>query len=88
MFADIAEKEGFKDIATTFRLVAKVEAHHEQRFLQLLANLEKGTQFKKDKPVEWKCWICGHIHTGDKAPEKCPLCKHPKAYFAVKETNY
>jgi rubrerythrin len=87
-FAEIAEKEGFKDVAIAYRLISKVEEHHEKRFLALLKNVESGKVFVKDQKVKWKCWECGYIHEGEKAPEKCPTCLHPKEYFAVLEENY
>jgi rubrerythrin len=87
-FAEIAEKEGFKKVASTFRQIAKVEEKHEQRYLKLLSNIEEGVVFKKAEKVEWKCWKCGYVHEGEKAPEKCPACDHPQSYFAVKENNY
>lgn len=86
--ADIADKEGFKDIAATFRYIAKVEKEHEARYLKLAENMEKGQVFKRDKVVKWKCLNCGYIHEGEEPPEKCPSCLHPKAYFAIKEENY
>jgi|SRR5690554_4123577 rubrerythrin len=87
-FADIAEKEGFKDVARTFRNVAKVEVEHEKRYLKLLKNIEEGKVFEKDEKILWKCTNCGYVHEGTKAPEKCPACEHPRAYFQVKEENY
>ncbi len=88
MFADVADQEGFKDIATLFRMVAKVEVEHEKRYLKLAQNIEKGEVFKKSSTVKWKCLNCGYVHEGPEAPEKCPSCLHPKAYFAIKEENY
>jgi len=88
MFADVAEKEGFKDIATLFRNIAKVEVEHEKRYLKLAQNIEKGEVFKKPTVVRWKCLNCGYVHEGPEAPEKCPSCLHPRAYFALKEENY
>jgi len=88
MFADVAEKEGFKEIATLFRNVAKVEVEHEKRYLKLAQNIEKGEVFKKPTAVRWKCLNCGYVHEGPEAPEKCPTCLHPRAYFALKEENY
>ena len=88
MFADVAEKEGFKDIAILFRNVAKVEVEHEKRYLKLAQNIEKGEVFKKPTAVRWKCLNCGYVHEGPEAPEKCPTCLHPRAYFALKEENY
>jgi len=83
--ADIAEKEGFKEIAAAFRYIAKVEVQHEMRYRKLLENIEKGKVFKKDKEVKWKCRNCGYVHEGKEAPEKCPACLHPKAYYEIKE---
>ncbi len=88
MFADVAEKEGFKEIATLFRMIARVEVEHEKRYLKLAQNIEMGEVFKKSSTVKWKCLNCGYVHEGPEAPEKCPSCLHPKAYFAIKEENY
>ncbi len=88
MFADVAEKEGFKEIATLFRMVAKVEVEHEKRYRKLAQNIEKEEVFKRTTPVRWKCLNCGYVHEGTEPPEKCPSCLHPKAYFAIKEENY
>ncbi|MGD9131787.1 MAG: ferritin family protein [Candidatus Bathyarchaeota archaeon] len=87
-FADVAEKEGFPEIANTFRMVAKVEKKHEQRYLKLLANVKQGTVFKKDKVIKWKCRNCGHVYEGSEAPEKCPVCDHARSYFEVWCENY
>jgi len=87
-FADVAEKEGFREIATAFRMIAKVEVEHEKRYLALLQNIENNKVFQKDEPVKWKCTNCGYVHEGKSAPEKCPACVHPKEYFQVKEENY
>jgi len=82
-FAEIADQEGFKEIAHTFRQVAKVEVEHEKRYLKLLCNVEQGKVFKKDAPIKWKCRNCGHIHEGPEAPDECPTCAHAKSYFEV-----
>ena len=87
-FADVAEKEGFTEIANTFRMIAKVEEKHERRYLKLLANVNQGKVFKKDKVIMWKCRNCGHIHEGSEAPEKCPVCDHARSYFEVWYENY
>lgn len=87
-FADIAEKEGFKDVATCFRMIAKVEVEHEKRYLRLLENVEKEKVFKKDEKTLWKCTNCGYVHEGTSAPAKCPACIHPQEYFQVKEENF
>ncbi len=78
-----AEEEGFPEVATLFRNVAKVEKHHEERYLALLAQLKEGTFFKKKEKVQWKCRNCGYIHEGTEPPEKCPACIHPRAYFEI-----
>jgi len=87
-FAEVAEKEGFPEIANTFRMVAKVEEKHERRYRKLLANVKQGKVFKKDKVMMWKCRNCGHIHEGSEAPQKCPVCDHDRAYFEVWCENY
>ena len=87
-FAEEAHEEGFKDIATLFEGVAKIEKEHEERFLKLLSNIEGGLVFSKDKDMIWQCSNCGHIFVGEKAPEKCPVCQHPQSYFMVKSENY
>ena len=87
-FAKIAEDEGFADIAATFTKIAQVEKEHEARYRKLLDNLQNGTVFKKAKPVRWVCRNCGHVHEGTDAPEACPTCQHPQAYFEVKAENY
>lgn len=87
-FAEIAEQEGFKEVAKTFRMVAKVEAYHERRYLKLLENVKQGKVFKKDMAIKWKCRNCGHVFEGSEAPEKCPVCDHPRSYFEVWCENY
>jgi rubrerythrin len=87
-FGEVAEKEGFKDAAATFRMVAKVEAYHERRYNKLLESLNNGKVFKKDAPVKWKCRNCGYVFEGTEVPDKCPVCAHPKAYFEVWTENY
>ena len=86
--AEVAEKEGFADVAKTFRMVSKVEAYHERRYRRLLANVEQGKVFKRDKPVMWKCRNCGYVFEGKEAPEKCPVCTHAKSYFELWTENY
>ncbi|PKL40685.1 MAG: rubrerythrin family protein [Spirochaetae bacterium HGW-Spirochaetae-1] len=81
--ARIAEEEGFVEIAALFRNIAKVEKHHEERYLMLAKNIETGKVFKKDQKSQWMCRNCGYIHEGEAAPEKCPACLHPKAYFEL-----
>ena len=87
-FADVAEEEGFTEVANTFRMVAKVEKEHERRYRKLLANVEQGRVFKKDKVIKWKCRNCGHVYEGSEAPERCPVCDHPRSYFEVWCENY
>ena len=87
-FAEVAEEEGFKEIADTFRMVAKVEKEHERRYRKLLANVKQGKVFKKDKPIKWKCRNCGHVYEGSEAPEVCPVCDHARSYFEVWCENY
>lgn len=87
-FEAVAREEGFTEIADFFKSVATVEKEHEKRYLALLDNLNKGEVFKKDKEIEWKCRNCGHIHFGAKAPEVCPTCAHPQAFFEVRAENY
>lgn len=87
-FADVAEKEGFKEVARVFRQVAKVEAYHERRYLKLLANVEQGKVFKKDTPIKWKCRNCGYVFEGAEVPDKCPVCQHPRSYYEVFCENY
>lgn len=87
-FAEIADEEGFADAARTFRMVAKVEAYHERRYRKLLANVEEGRVFKKDKPVMWKCRNCGYVFEGSETPERCPVCDHPRSYFELWCENY
>ncbi len=87
-FARIAEEEGFKQIASVFKLIAKVEAHHEARYRKLYQNLEEGKVFEKDEKVIWKCRNCGFLHESEKAPKTCPACLYPQSYFEVSETNF
>jgi len=86
-FAEVALKEGFKEVATAFKMIAKVEAVHEQRFLKLLKNIEENKVFEKDEKVKWACRNCGYVHEGNKALETCPACVHPKAYFEIFAEN-
>ena len=87
-FAKVAEEEGFSEIANVFRAIAVAEKQHEKRYLALLENLEKGKVFKRERVVRWRCRNCGYIHEGTEAPEKCPACAHPKAYFELLGENY
>ena len=86
--AQEAREEGFNEIAAKFELVAKVEAEHEARYRKLLDNVKKERVFSKDNDVIWQCSNCGHIVIGKKAPQVCPVCDHPQAYFQVKDENY
>ena len=87
-FAETAEKEGFTELAAKFRLVAEVEKHHEERYRALLKNVETQEVFKKSEVKVWECRNCGHIVTGTQAPEVCPTCNHPQAYFEIHAENY
>lgn len=87
-FARIADEEGFKDVAMMYRMIANAEKHHEDRYRQLLKKIEKNEAFKRDEKVEWRCLNCGYIHEGKNAPEKCPACEHPQAYFEENNTNW
>lgn len=88
MFADIAEEEGYKDIAMSWRLVAKVEKEHEKRFRKLYENIKNMRVFKREETVFWKCLNCGHIHEGPEAPKMCPTCLHPQSYFEIHLETY
>ena len=87
-FAKQAKEEGFDHIAYLFEAVGKIEKHHEERYRKLLENVEGGLVFSKDGDTIWQCANCGHIHIGKAAPEVCPVCSHPKAYFQVLAQNY
>jgi len=87
-FEKIAKEEGFEDVSKSFKEIAEVEEQHEARYRKLLENVKKGEVFKKDKVVRWKCLNCGYVHEGKEAPDQCPACKHPQAYYELKEENY
>ena len=87
-FAEEARAEGFEAIAKQFEGVAAIEKHHEERYRKLLANIEKGEVWDKVGENRWQCRNCGHIYIGEKAPEVCPVCFHPRAYFQVEAENY
>ena len=87
-FAKTAKEEGFNHIAYLFEEVAKIEKEHEERYLKLLQNVKDGKVFEAGEVKIWKCRNCGHIVVGTKAPEVCPVCNHPKAYFEIKAENY
>ncbi|MBQ5442840.1 MAG: rubrerythrin family protein, partial [Oscillospiraceae bacterium] len=87
-FAQTAREEGFDDIAALFEGVAQIEKEHEERYRKLLANINDGIVFSRDGDMIWQCSNCGHIVVGKKAPEVCPVCSHPQAYFQIKAENY
>lgn len=87
-FAKEAKEEGFDEIAALFEGVAAIEKEHEERYRKLLSNLENGLVFSKEGDTIWQCANCGHICVGKQAPELCPVCAHPQAYFQVKAENY
>ena len=87
-FAKTAEEEGFREIAALFKMVAAIEKVHEERYRKLLANIKGNLVFSRDGDQIWECANCGHIVIGKKAPELCPVCKHPRAYFQIRAGNY
>jgi rubrerythrin len=87
-FAQTAKKEGFADIANSFQQISKVEKFHESRYRKLLSNVTKGEVFKKTTPTKWHCANCGYVFEGTEAPDICPACKHPKAFYEVLAENY
>ncbi len=87
-FAEIARQEGFDSIANVFDAVSVAEKQHEKRYRDLLANVEAGTVFKKDKKVVWRCRNCGYLHEGEEAPKACPACAHPQAHFELLAENW
>lgn len=87
-FAKIAEEEGFSEIAGVFRAIAAAEKGHEERYLKLLKNIKEDKVFKKDEVVRWRCRNCGYIYEGKEAPEVCPACAHPRAYYEIFVENY
>ena len=87
-FAKTAEKEGFKELATKFRMVGEIEKHHEERYRKLLKNIDDQVVFSKDDDKIWICRNCGHIVIGKSAPDVCPVCNHPQSYFELKSENY
>ena len=87
-FAKVAHEEGFEDIARQFEGVAAIEKEHEDRYCKLLHNVKEGLVFSRDGDVIWQCSNCGHIVIGKKAPDVCPVCAHPQAYFQIKAENY
>jgi len=87
-FAKIAEEEGFPEIAAVFRNIAVAEQYHEKRYKDLAANIENDRVFKREQPVKWRCRNCGYVHEGPEAPETCPACAHPRAYFELYGENW
>jgi len=87
-FKKVALKEGFKDVAETFKQIGEIEEKHEKRYRKLLANVKAGTVFKSEKVTEWKCRNCGYIHEGKEAPKICPACKHSQSYYELLAENY
>ncbi len=87
-FARIADEEGYKEVAAKFKLIAKVEKAHEERYRTLFNNLESGMVFKRGDKVIWKCLVCGFLHEALSAPQQCPVCGHPQAYFEIQGKNY
>ena len=87
-FARVAREEGFNEIAYLFDAVAEIEKDHERRFMRLKGNIDNNLVFEKDGTTTWVCRNCGHVYEGPAAPNRCPVCKKPKAYFMVKNTNY
>jgi len=87
-FAEVAQEEGFAEIAAVFKSIANAEARHEQRYLALANNIDTGSVFKRGEPVRWVCRNCGYVHEGIEPPNECPACAHPKAYYELEPTNY
>ena len=87
-FAKVAREEGLEAVAAVFEAISVAEKQHEKRYLDLLSNVKNGSVFKKDQPVTWRCRNCGYLHQGDQAPEACPACAHPRAYFELLGENY
>lgn len=86
--ADVAEQEGFSEVAKQFQDIAKVETEHEKRYLKLLDNVKNNSVFKKDTVLKWKCRNCGYVYEGKEVPDACPVCAHPQAYYEVLAENY
>ena len=87
-FSEVADKEGFSEIAEVFRNIAIAEKHHKERYLALAKNITDGTVFKRDKPIRWVCRNCGYVHEGLEAPDLCPACAHPQNYYEIEATNF
>ncbi|MCK4753121.1 MAG: rubrerythrin family protein [Planctomycetes bacterium] len=87
-FAEVAEKEGFGEIAAFFRKISVAEKRHEDRYVALAKNITDGVVFKREKSVRWVCRNCGYVHEGEESPNECPVCAHPQAYFELEKVNY
>ena len=87
-FAKAADEEGNEDAANLFREIAKIEKHHAERYKKLLAMLESGTLYKREKPIAWKCGVCGYLHEGTEPPELCPSCKHPREHYEPADLSF
>jgi rubrerythrin len=87
-FAEVADKEGFAEIAAVFKKIAVAEKHHEQRYLALAKNVTDGAVFKSSKSVRWVCRNCGYVQEGKEPPKVCPACAHPQSYFEIEAVNY
>jgi rubrerythrin len=87
-FAEVAQQEGFPEIATAYKMISKVEAEHERRYLKLLQNVSEDKVFMKNGKVWWKCLNCGYVYESEKALEICPACLHPKSFMQLREENY
>jgi len=87
-FAEVAEEEGFDEIAKVFRNIAVAEKYHEERYLALAKNITDGVVFKREKPMRWVCRNCGYVHEGPEAPDVCPACAHPQNYYELEAANY
>jgi rubrerythrin len=87
-FAEVAKEEGFPEISTAYKMIAKVEAEHERRYLKLLQNVSEDKVFMKNGKVWWKCLNCGYVYESEKALETCPACLHPKSFMQIREENY
>ena len=87
-FAEIAMEEGFPQIAVAFKMIARVEAEHENRYRKLLEHMTENNVFSREEEIEWQCRNCGYVHKGKTAPKSCPACEHPQAYFEPKKENY
>ena len=87
-FAEEADEEGFKELAAQFRMVAEIEKTHEERYRALLNNVDMQKVFEKAEEAIWECRNCGHLVMGKKAPQLCPVCKHPQSYFEIRKENY